>query len=126
MLVEDISLSQIITAIVFLTALIAIQIYISKNKNTLRGKWVSNQRIKLTDSTRISPTERVQILNVDGSEYLYFYSKGNQPVIVPITPKPKDISIGTKSQDTNKSFNSNRKPNLKKARALPKDETASK
>jgi len=89
MLIEDISVSQILTAILFIAALIAVQIYITKNKNTLKGKWASNQRIRLTDSTRLGPTEKVQIIQVDEAEFLYFFSKGNQPVIVPINTKEK-------------------------------------
>ena len=87
MVVEDISVSQILTAIIFIAALIAIQIYIKKNKNTLKSKLSSNQRIILAHTTRLSPTERVQIIQVDKLEYLYFFSKGNQPVIIPLSNK---------------------------------------
>ena len=105
MLIEDISVSQILTAILFIAALIAVQIYISKNKNTLKGKWASNQRIRLTDSTRLGPTEKVQIIQVDESEFLYFFSKGNQPVIVPINTKEKlssNLTDGSKTKTSAK------------------------
>lgn len=86
MLIEDISTSQILTAVLFIVVLIAAQIYITKNKNNIRNKWASNQRISLSDNTRLGPTEKVQIIKVDNHEYLYFFSKGNQPVIIPMIP----------------------------------------
>lgn len=108
MLIEDISVSQILTAILFIAALIAVQIYITKNKNTLKGKWALNQRIRLTDSTRLGPTEKVQIIQVDESEFLYFFSKGNQPVIVPINSKEKissNLTDGSKTKTSAKTEN---------------------
>ena len=84
MVIDDISISQIVTAILFIVALIAIQIYITKNKNTLKGKWGPNKRIQVTENTRLGPNEKVQILKIDQLEYLYFFSKGNQPVILPL------------------------------------------
>ena len=87
MIVDDISISQILTAIIFIAVLIAIQIFIKKNRNTLKNKFSPNQRITVTQTTRLSPTERVQIIQVDKLEYLYFFSKGNQPVVIPINTK---------------------------------------
>ena len=87
MVVEEISISQILTAIIFIAVLIAIQIFIKKNKNTFKSKLSSNQRISVVNTTRLSPTGRVQIIQVDTLEYLYFFSKGNQPVIIPLTNK---------------------------------------
>ena len=89
MLLQDISTSQILTAGIFLAFLLVAQIYIMKNKKTLKGKWGPNQRIILTDTTRLSPTEKVQIIKVDDTDYLYFFSKGNQPVIIPINAREK-------------------------------------
>ena len=84
MVIDDISISQIVTAILFIVALIAVQIYITKNKNTLKVKWGQNKRIQVAENTRLGPNENVQILRIDQSEYLYFFSKGNQPVILPL------------------------------------------
>lgn len=86
MLIEDISTSQILTATLFIVALVAVQIYIIKNKNTLKGKWAPNKRIHLAESTRLGPTERVQIIKIDGAEFLYFFTKGNSPVVIQLNP----------------------------------------
>ena len=89
MLLQDISTSQILTAGIFIAILLGVQIYIIKNKNSLKGKWGPNQRIILTDTTRLSPTEKVQIIKVDNTDYLYFFSKGTQPVIIPMPARNK-------------------------------------
>ena len=109
MLVEDISLSQIFTATLFIVALIAVQIYILKNKNKLKGKWAPNKRIQVTESTRLGPTEKLQLIKVDQSEFLYFFSKGNQPVIVQLngssneTTKKQAAEFGSHTNLTTKS-----------------------
>ena len=92
MLIEDISSYQVITAILFIAALIAVQVFISKNKNKLKVKWGPLKRIQLIDYTRLGPTEKVQIIKVDDDEYLYFFCKGSQPVIIPIASKNKTLS----------------------------------
>jgi len=104
MVIDDISIAQIVTAILFIVALIAVQIYITKNKNTLKVKWGQNKRIQVEENTRLGPNENVQILRVDKSEYLYFFSKGNQPVILPLyseTQKSRNSGIdATKKHST--------------------------
>ena len=116
MLIEDISASQITTAVLFLTILIALQFYIFKNKNRLKEKWASNKRIRLSDSTRLGPTERVQIIKVDNTEFLYFFSKGCQPVIIPMAfgegfPTKTSGSLKANQPQSGKSHRS--KENLK-------------
>ena len=49
----------------------------------------------MTDSTRLGPTEKVQIIKVDDFEYLYFFSKGNQPVILPMQAVDKSVPLET-------------------------------
>lgn len=114
MVVEEISISQILTAIIFIAVLIAIQIFIKKNKNTFKSKLSSNQRISVVNTTRLSPTERVQIIQVDTLEYLYFFSKGNQPVIIPLTNK----RIERKESSTN--VGAQRSPQIKATANLNK------
>jgi hypothetical protein len=105
MVIDDISIAQIVTAILFIVALIAVQIYITKNKNTLKVKWGQNKRIQVEENTRLGPNENVQILRIDQSEYLYFFSKGNQPVILPLyseTQKSRNSGLGNTSKHNTK------------------------
>ena len=105
MVIDDISIAQIVTAILFIVALIAVQIYITKNINTLKVKWGQNKRIQVEENTRLGPNENVQILRIDQSEYLYFFSKGNQPVILPLyseTQKSRNSVIDTTRKHSTK------------------------
>ena len=117
MLIEEISASQIITAILFIGILLAVQIYIAKNKKILKGKWASNQRVQLLDTTRLGPTEKVQILKVDESEFLYFFSKGNQPVIVPMVPKARHSSVRKTSHDIHLNHRASAKSSLTESKS---------
>mgnify|MGYP001195092607 CR=1 FL=1 len=115
MLIEDISATQILTAILFIVILVIAQLYVTKNKNRIKGKWIPNRRIVLIENTRLGPNEKAQIIKVDSTEYLYFLSKGTQPVIFPITTNDKKIQnkkignqphskpISTSNQIANKS-----------------------
>ena len=126
MLIEDISTSQILTAVMFIIALLALQIYVTRNKNTLKGKWVSNQRIQLTHSTRLGPTEKLQIIKVDEFEYLYFFSKGNKPVILPMIPTNGTSSRIDKELGRRKKPNIGIKQNLNKVQAKVETQNTSK
>lgn len=119
MLLQDISTSQILTAGIFLAILIAVQIYIIKNKNTLKGKWAPNQRIVLTDTTRLSPTERVQIIKVDDTDYLYFFCKGNQPVIIPMAIRERMVSKPKTKIGARPEHSADIKPKSKTERKIP-------
>lgn len=125
MLIEDISASQIFTAVLFLTALFAAQIYIFKNKNTLKEKWSANKRIHLSDSTRLGPAEKLQIIRVDNVEFLYFFSKGNQPVIIPMTVDNDTNTQTTRGlqahqkQETKKRNNPNKVRGKSSEKSLP-------
>lgn len=112
MLIEDISISQILTAVLFIAVLFAVQIYITKNKNSLKGKLASNRRIELAESSRLGPNEKVQILRVDHLEYLYFFSKGNQPVIVALPSDNKQFINRDTTLDIKKKSPTKVKQNL--------------
>ena len=116
MIVDDISISQILTAIIFIAILIAIQIFIKKNRNTLKNKFSPNQRITVAYTTRLSPTERAQIIQVDKLEYLYFFSKGNQPVVIPINTKKTERKEALLSAGAQASPEIRTKSNLNKAK----------
>ena len=81
---EDISFGQISIALCFISLLIFAQFYIKKNKFKLKDKWSLNKRIQLIETFKFNAGEKVQIIKVDASEYLYFLSKGSQPVIMPL------------------------------------------
>ena len=73
MYIENLSIEQILVAVIFIAGLIFLQIYIAKNKSTIRGKWSSGKRIEISETTRLGPTEKLQIINIDNRDYLYFF-----------------------------------------------------
>ena len=83
MQLQDIDFNQILIVLLFLGFLVTLQQLIKKNKFNLQGKFNNRKRINLVDEFGISPSERIRLLRVDNKEYLYFYSKGNSPVICP-------------------------------------------
>ena len=83
MQLQDINLNQIIIVLLFLGFLLILQQLIKKNKFNLQGQFHKKRRINLIDDFGISPSERIRLFRVDNKEYLYFYSKGNSPVICP-------------------------------------------
>tara|TARA_A100001011_G_scaffold236328_2_gene244303 strand:+ start:214 stop:660 length:447 start_codon:yes stop_codon:yes gene_type:complete len=101
MYIENLSIEQILVAIIFIAGLIFLQIYISKNKSTIRGKWSSGKRIEISETTRLGPTEKLQIINIDNRDYFYFFAKGNQPVIIPADTTQR---LSTKKNDPAKTL----------------------
>ena len=121
MLIEEISAYQIVTAILFIAILLAIQVFIIKNKNNLKAKWGTLKRIHVMDQTRLGPTEKVQIIKVDQTEYLYFFCKGSQPVIVPIARSNESFSDKTTKLESKRVHTDKTKSNRNnklKARSL--------
>ena len=85
----DLSLGQIITASSFVGILICIQLYIRKNKSKLKNHWSLNRRINLIETLKLNAHEKIQILRIDKAEYLYIFTKGTQPVVLPLEEKSK-------------------------------------
>ena len=101
MYIDNFSLEQIIIAISFIAILVLIQIYILKNKSKIKNKWSVGKRTEIRETTRLGPTEKLQIIRVDNREYLYFFSKGSQPVILPIEGRHRQV---VSKQTTAKGF----------------------
>jgi flagellar biogenesis protein FliO len=109
---DEISNGQILTAVCFIGLLIFAQLLIKKNKSMIVDRWSLKKRINLVETCRLNSSERVQILKVDRTEYLYCFSKGNQPVIIPLN------AAVTNSQHKNSELQA--KPNTLRPRALQK------
>ena len=83
MLVEDINLVQIIVVLLFLGSLIVIQQLLKNNKFSFQNHLNKKKRVKLIDEFGLSNSERIRLIRVDDKEYLYFFSKGSSPTIIP-------------------------------------------
>ena len=83
MLVQDISLTQIIIVILFLGFLILLQQLLKNNKFKFQTHLNKKKRIRFIDEFGLNNSERIRLIRVDNREYLYFSAKGCSPTIIP-------------------------------------------
>ena len=123
MQLKNLDFNQIIIVLLFLGFLVLIQQLIKKNKFNLQGKFNNRKRINLVDEFGLSPSERIRLLRIDNKEYLYFYSKGNSPVIYPheidrnyrmegTKPQKARKADGLKIENSSLSKSNNKKPSI--------------
>ena len=83
MQVQDISFTQIVVVLLFLGALILLQQLLKNIKFSFQDRINKKKRVSLIEEFALSNSERIRLIRVDGTEYLYFYSKGSSPTIIP-------------------------------------------
>ena len=83
MQVQDISLTQIIVVLLFLGTLILLQQLLKNNKFNFQDRLNKKRRMILIEEFALSNSERIRLIRVDGSEYLYCSAKGSSPTIIP-------------------------------------------
>ncbi len=83
MQVQDISLTQIVIVLLFLGALILLQQLLKNNKFSFQDHLNKKKRVRLIEEFVLGNSERIRLISVDGTEYLYFYAKGSSPTIIP-------------------------------------------
>ena len=83
MQVQDISLTQIIVVLLFLGGLIFLQQLLKNNKFSFQDRLNKRKRVNLIEEFALSNSERVRLIRVDSTEYLYFSTKGSSPTIIP-------------------------------------------
>ncbi len=114
MQVQEISLTQIIVVLLFLGILIVLQQLIKNNKFSFQSHLNKKKRVRLIDEFALSNSERIRLIKVDDKEYLYFFSKGSSPTVIPhegknITTSSKNAVLKKLSDDTNETLG-NRTP----------------
>jgi len=87
--IEGINLTQIITVAIFLLGLVALQIFLTKNKGRFSNTWKSNKRIQLIEEKAISSSEKLRIVSVDNSQFLIISNKGKKSSVIPLNPLEK-------------------------------------
>ena len=92
---EGISTSQIITVCAFLFLLIAAQLFIRKNGVSLRTRFKNQKRIKILEEMALSSNEKVRIISIDSSEFIFVSSKNRGPKILELDASKKGVSRGT-------------------------------
>jgi len=92
MQIQEISLTQIIVVLIFLSILIVLQQLLKNNKFSFQNHLNKNKRIRFIDDFGLSNTERVRLIRVDDKEYLHFSAKGSSPTIIPHEGKSKSLA----------------------------------
>ena len=83
MQVQDISLTQIVVVLLFLGTLILLQQLLKNNKFNFQDRLNKKKRMILIEEFALSNSERIRLIRVDGSDYLYCSAKGSSPTIIP-------------------------------------------
>ena len=108
--VEGISINQIITISAFLLALVALQIFVTKNKNKFSNRWKSNKRIHLI--------EEKALISVDSSQFLLISNKGKKSSVIPLgqlqkRPVSKSNALLAAPRSNDSTMTSRQRPNLR-------------
>ena len=121
MQVQDISLTQIVVVLLFLSALILLQQLLKNNKFSFQTHLNKKKRIRLIDEFGLSNAERIRLIKVDDKEYLYFSVKGSSPTIYPHEGKntnsiKRNVELkklaGDKHEDTSSEKGQKSTPNI--------------
>ena len=82
---QIIGTQQIVVTTVFLGIMLVALIILRRKGGAIRASLKAGKRIAVIEDTAVSPTERLRLISVDGSEFLILSAKGQAPVLMPIT-----------------------------------------
>ena len=82
---QIIGTQQIVVTTVFLGVMLVALIILRRKGGAIRASLKAGKRIAVIEDTAVSPTERLRLISVDGSEFLMLSAKGQAPVLMPIT-----------------------------------------
>ena len=121
MQVQDISFTQIVVVLLFLGALILLQQLLKNNKFSFQNRLNKKKRVNLIEEFALSNSERIRLIRVDGTEYLYFSVKGSSPTIIPHEGKNtygikrnQELKklVSNKQEDTSNDTEQKKSPNV--------------
>ena len=118
MQVQDVSLTQIVVVLLFLGTLILLQQLLKNNKFNFQDRLNKKKRVILIEEFALSNSERIRLIRVDGTEYLYCSAKGSSPTIIPHEGKntstiKQNIELNTLSDKTTDESRNKEKSNVK-------------
>ena len=91
--IEGINITQILTVGIFLLGLVALQVFVTKNKSKFSGNWRSNKRIQLIEEKSLSSSEKLRIISVDSSQFLLISNKGEKSTLIPLDQTQRSSSV---------------------------------
>ena len=76
---------QIVITAAFLGGMILILIVLRKKSTVIRASMKAGKRILVIEDSAVSPTERLRLVKIDGSEFVMVSAKGHAPSLMPLT-----------------------------------------
>ena len=76
---------QIVITAAFLGVMILILIVLRKKSTVIRASMKAGKRIVVIEDSAVSPTERLRLVKIDGSEFVMVSAKGHAPSLMHLT-----------------------------------------
>ena len=76
---------QIVITAAFLGVMILILIVLRKKSTVIRASMKAGKRIVVIEDSAVSPTERLRLVKIDGSEFVMVSAKGHAPSLIHLT-----------------------------------------
>ena len=80
-----IGIQQIAITAAFLGVMILILIVLRKKSTVIRASMKAGKRIVVIEDSAVSPTERLRLVKIDGSEFVMVSAKGHAPSLMLLT-----------------------------------------
>ena len=90
---------QIVITAAFLGVMILILIVLRKKSTVIRASMKAGKRIVVIEDSAVSPTERLRLVKIDGSEFVMVSAKGHAPSLMHLTNDHAKSKLRKNSQN---------------------------
>ena len=90
---------QIVITAAFLGVMILILIILRKKSTVIRASMKAGKRIVVIEDSAVSPTERLRLVKIDGSEFVMVSAKGHAPSLMLLTNDHTKSKLRKNSQN---------------------------
>ena len=90
---------QIVITAAFLGVMILILIILRKKSTVIRASMKAGKRIVVIEDSAVSPTERLRLVKIDGSEFVMVSAKGHAPGLMLLTNDHAKSKLHKNSQN---------------------------
>ena len=90
---------QIVITAAFLGVMILILIVLRKKSTVIRASMKAGKRIVVIEDSAVSPTERLRLVEIDGSEFVMVSAKGHAPSLMHLTNDHAKSKLRKNSQN---------------------------
>ena len=90
---------QIVITAAFLGVMILILIVLRKKSTVIRASMKAGKRIVVIEDSAVSPTERLRLVKIDGSEFVMVSAKGHAPSLMLLTNDHTKSKLRKNSQN---------------------------